>query len=112
MRNERKRQGSVDLQDGGNFVIKGKKPFNRGSHGIDAWQLEHFPFFDAIRNNKPYNELESAAHSTMTAIMGRMATYSGNIVKWDEALGSEHSLAPAKYDPWIEGGVYWEEVPE
>ena len=34
----------------------------------------------------------------MTAIMGRMATYSGKVVSWDEALQSELSLAPDRYD--------------
>jgi myo-inositol 2-dehydrogenase / D-chiro-inositol 1-dehydrogenase len=31
----------------------------------------------------------------MTAIMGRMATYSGNLVKWDDALNSQIDLFPA-----------------
>ena len=33
----------------------------------------------------------------MTAIMGRMATYSGQVVEWDEALNSSVSLMPGKY---------------
>ncbi len=32
-----------------------------------------------------FNEAETGAISTMTAIMGRMATYSGKVVSWDEA---------------------------
>jgi myo-inositol 2-dehydrogenase/D-chiro-inositol 1-dehydrogenase len=47
--------------------------------------------FHAIRNDEPYNEAEYGALSTMTAIMGRMATYSGKIVKWDEAFKSSIS---------------------
>jgi myo-inositol 2-dehydrogenase/D-chiro-inositol 1-dehydrogenase len=34
-----------------------------------------------------------AAKTTLTAIMGRMATYSGKLVNWDEAIASELSLA-------------------
>ncbi|MGI8967182.1 MAG: Gfo/Idh/MocA family protein, partial [Limisphaerales bacterium] len=49
----------------------------------DGWQLEHFPFFKAIRNNEEYNEGERGAYSTLTAITGRMATYSGKIIEWD-----------------------------
>lgn len=90
-------KGTVDMADGGNFIIKGPKPFHRNGHGIDAWQEEHYPFYDAVRNNKPYNELEYAAHSTMTAIMGRMATYSGKVITWDQALNSPVDLAPEKY---------------
>ena len=55
--------------------------------------------FEAIRSNKPYNEVENGAHSTMTAILGRMATYSGKIVEWDEAINSEISVMP-KHFAW------------
>lgn len=60
----------------------------------DGHQLEHFPLLEAIRNDKPYNELEQAAYSTMTAIMGRMAVYSGKQVEWDEAFNSKLQLMP------------------
>jgi myo-inositol 2-dehydrogenase / D-chiro-inositol 1-dehydrogenase len=89
--------GTADLEDGRNFDIKGKNSFHRTGHGINAWQEEHFPFWDAIRNDKPYNELEYGAHSTMTAIMGRMATYSGNIISWDQAINSKVELGPDNY---------------
>jgi predicted dehydrogenase len=39
------------------------------------------------------NETEYAAHSTLTAIMGRMATYSGKLVRWKDALNANMSLA-------------------
>ena len=58
----------------------------------NAYQAEHDALFDAIRNDKPYNEAEYGATSTMTAILGRMATYSGQIVKWDEAMQSTESM--------------------
>ncbi|MDQ3624079.1 MAG: dehydrogenase, partial [Verrucomicrobiota bacterium] len=47
-----------------------------------------------IRNDRPYHELEEAAMSTMTAIMGRMATYSGKLIEWDEAINSKAQLMP------------------
>ena len=53
--------------------------------------------FAAIRNDTPHNEAEYAAFSTMTAILGRMATYSGNEVLWKDALQSQVSLAPGSY---------------
>jgi predicted dehydrogenase len=58
----------------------------KSGYANNAYQAEHDALFDAIRNDKPYNEAEYAALSTMTAIMGRMATYSGKIVTWDEAF--------------------------
>ena len=68
-------------------------------------------FVDAILNDRPYNEAEYGATSTMTAIMGRLATYSGQVVHWDDAFGSEIVLttdaeswdAPAPINPLSDG---------
>jgi predicted dehydrogenase len=60
----------------------------------DHYQYEHDLLFDAIRNDKPYNETERCAKSCFTAIMGRMACESGNLINWQEALASEVQLAP------------------
>jgi myo-inositol 2-dehydrogenase/D-chiro-inositol 1-dehydrogenase len=66
--------------------------------GGDPYQVEHDVLFAAIRNDTPHNEVEYGAHSTMTAILGRMATYSGKIVTWDDAINSKLSLWPAELD--------------
>ena len=58
------------------------------------YQVEHDLLFDAIRNNKPYNETERCAKSCLTAIMGRMACESGRALTLDEALASNVELAP------------------
>jgi myo-inositol 2-dehydrogenase/D-chiro-inositol 1-dehydrogenase len=60
----------------------------------DAYQVEHDLLFDAIRNNKPYNETERCAKSCLTAIMGRMACESGKVVTLEEAMNSSVELAP------------------
>ena len=60
----------------------------------DHYQREHDLLFDAIRNDKPYNETARCAKSCLTAIMGRMACESGGLITWDEALASELQLAP------------------
>ncbi len=54
--------------------------------------------FEAIRNDKTFNEAETGALSTMTGIMGRMATYSGQQIEWDEAFNSQAQLVPANCD--------------
>ena len=64
----------------------------------DGWQLEHYPLLAAIRDDKPYNEAEYGAKSSLTAILGRMATYGGKPVEWDAAMSSQISLAPDKID--------------
>jgi predicted dehydrogenase len=60
----------------------------------DAYQHEHDLLFDAIRNNKPYNEAERSAYGAMTGILGRMAAESGNMITWEQALASNIELAP------------------
>lgn len=60
----------------------------------NAYQHEHDLLFDAIRNNKAYNETERCAKSCMTAIMGRMACECGKTVTWEDAMASELELAP------------------
>ncbi len=58
------------------------------------YQREHDLLFDAIRNDKPYNETQRCAKSCLTAIMGRMACESGQLITWDDALASNLQLAP------------------
>jgi predicted dehydrogenase len=65
---------------------------------VDAWHQEHHDLFAALRHGDIYNEGDYGAESTMTAILGRMATYSGKIVRWDEALSNGADLSPAAYD--------------
>ena len=60
----------------------------------DAYQREHNLLFEAIRNDKPYNEVERSARSCMTAILGRMAVESGKLITWEDALNSNAQLAP------------------
>ena len=60
----------------------------RGGH-----QQEHHDMFADLRNGLLPNETEYGAKSTMTAIFGRMATYSGQEIHWDDAINSKISLA-------------------
>jgi len=62
------------------------------------YQVEHDLLFDAIRNDKPYNETERCAKSCFTAVMGRMACESGKMITWDEAMASNRELAPGLED--------------
>ena len=62
--------------------------------GCDHYQREHDLLFDAIRQDKPYNETERCAKAAMTGILGRMAVESGKEITWDEAFNSNLELAP------------------
>ncbi|MCY3023722.1 MAG: gfo/Idh/MocA family oxidoreductase [Planctomycetota bacterium] len=62
--------------------------------GCDPYQVEHDLLFDAIRQDKPYNEAERCAKTVMVAIMGRMAAESGQMITFDQAIKSDLELAP------------------
>ncbi len=65
----------------------------------NAYQVEHDELFAAIAKGEyKYADAENAAKSTLTAIMGRMATYSGQMIEFDAALNSKISLMPEKLD--------------
>jgi predicted dehydrogenase len=59
-----------------------------------GYQVEHNLLFEAIREDKPYNETERCAYAAMTGILGRMAAESGEMITWEEALASDLELAP------------------
>lgn len=67
---------------------------HRDQNDPNPYQVEHDELFAAIENGIVINNLEYGANSTMTAIMGRMATYSGLELTWEEALNSEIKLVP------------------
>jgi myo-inositol 2-dehydrogenase/D-chiro-inositol 1-dehydrogenase len=93
-------KGSADLIAGRKlFVVKGTNAWRYDSkqEQKNPYQQEHDDLFDAIRNNKPYNEAEFAAIGTMTAILGRMCTYSGQQIEWEDAINSKIELLPKSF---------------
>ncbi len=75
-------------------AAKGRRNARR-SGDPDPYQVEHDTLQAAIRDNKPLNNAYYGAESTMTAVLGRMATYSGKEIKWEEALNSKVQHMPA-----------------
>ena len=74
--------------------IEGANPWEYSGPQNDMYQTEHNELFASIRNSKPINNGEWMANSTMLAIMGRMAAYTGKKITWDEAIKSNEVLAP------------------
>lgn len=60
----------------------------------NPYEVEHAALYDAIKNNKPLNNAYYGAHSSFTAALGRLATYSGKEVKWDDAVASDFQIVP------------------
>lgn len=64
----------------------------------DMYQIEHDEFFASIRSGNPINDGGRMASSTLLAIMGRMAAYSGQEISWEMALNSKERLVPENLD--------------
>ncbi|MBT4959320.1 MAG: Gfo/Idh/MocA family oxidoreductase [Flavobacteriaceae bacterium] len=67
------------------------------------YQIEHDELFKSIRSGGVINNAEYGAKTTLTAIMGRMATYTGKEITWEQALNSNHILVPDNLD--------WDSIP-
>ncbi len=86
-------KGFADISRGLIFDPKGKEIFKSKLEG-NGHQQEHIDLYADIRaGRKIPNEGDYGAMSTMTSILGRMATYSGQEIKWDTAINLEDRLA-------------------
>lgn len=78
----------------GNIIYQ----FDRSKEN-NPYQTEHDELFAAIAKGEyKFADAERGAKSTMTSILGRMATYSGQVIEWDKALNSGLDLHPKVYD--------------
>jgi myo-inositol 2-dehydrogenase / D-chiro-inositol 1-dehydrogenase len=67
-----------------NWKYSGEKP--------SMYELEHRALMQAIRSGSPINNGDYMCKSTLMAIMGREAAYSGQVIKWDDMLASDRRL--------------------
>jgi len=61
---------------------------------VNPWQAEWDVLLDAVRNNKPHNEVRRAAYSNLGAMMGRAAVHMGRVITWDEIMASKFQFFP------------------
>jgi len=80
------------------YTITGAQEWRMTQKDNLPYVQEHTDLIEAIRAGKPYNELKTVADSTLTAVLGRMAAYTGQAVTWEQALNSAESLMPAKLE--------------
>jgi predicted dehydrogenase len=70
----------------------------------NPYQTEHDELFEVIEKGEyKFADAENGAKSTMTSILGRMATYSGQVIEWDKALNSGIDMIPKQ--------LTWDAVP-
>jgi predicted dehydrogenase len=80
------------------LTISAGGEWSYGKSTNDMLQTEHDELFASIRNGRPVNNGEYMAKSTLLAIMGRFATYTGQTVTWDQAFNSQEDLTPPHYE--------------
>src|SRR5207248_7589828 len=83
--------------DVGGYRINGKAIVTRQQDRAAAnpYVQEHTDLIACIRDGKPVNELKQVAESTLTAIMGRTAAYTGKQVTWKQMMESNLDTFPA-----------------
>jgi myo-inositol 2-dehydrogenase/D-chiro-inositol 1-dehydrogenase len=89
-------KGTAELHDGRNYLkMAGGKVWRPTDVKADnGYVNEHRDLINAILNDTPLNEAKQVADSTLTAIMGREAAYSGSEVEWDTILNSKFTYGP------------------
>lgn len=83
-------KAAVMPSEGENWRYKGEKP--------NMYQTEHDELFASIRSGEWINNGEWMINSTMLAVMGREACYTGKTITYDQMLNSEKSYAPPSWD--------------
>jgi hypothetical protein len=77
--------------------IEGENPWRYDGPKSNMYVAEHEALLKSIRNGRPINNGRYMAHSTLLAIMGRMATYTGRVITWEQAMKSQEDLSPSAY---------------
>ncbi|MFP4093309.1 MAG: Gfo/Idh/MocA family oxidoreductase [Cyclobacteriaceae bacterium] len=77
--------------------IEGGEKWRYRGQANDMYQTEHDELFAGIRSGNIINDGDYMSQSTMLAIMGRMAAYTGKKISWDEAMNSQEKLGPDTY---------------
>jgi predicted dehydrogenase len=81
------------MYKGQNFT-KANELWRWGKPEPDPYQLEWDHLIDAIRNNKPYNEVKRGTEASLVTAMGRVAAHTGRVITWDDMLHHEQELGP------------------
>jgi myo-inositol 2-dehydrogenase / D-chiro-inositol 1-dehydrogenase len=92
-------KGICEIGEAQEARINGPNPWHHpvqiGRTRINPYNVEHEVLLESIRSGNPIDESQYGAESTMTSILGRLATHTGQTVTWDQALNSKVGLIPA-----------------
>ncbi|HOY57688.1 MAG TPA: Gfo/Idh/MocA family oxidoreductase [Verrucomicrobiota bacterium] len=60
----------------------------------DPYQNEWNDLINAIRNDKPYNEVKHGVEASAVTSMGRMAAHTGQEITYEDFINGDHEMAP------------------
>jgi hypothetical protein len=81
----------------GRYIIEGETNWDSGRQRTNSEINTFKEMFAGMQAGKPINDSVAMARSTMLAILGRMATHSGQRITWEQAFSSKNVLAPKRY---------------
>lgn len=90
-------KGTAYFSSRGSYILTDKRERFAGE-GDSMYQVEHDELFASVRKNDVLNNGDYMAKSSLLAILGRMATYTGQKVTWEQAMNSAEDLTPSSYD--------------
>jgi predicted dehydrogenase len=90
-------QGTAEVMRHRIFNLQRAETWRFQGDAGNMYQQEHNELFAGIRNARPLNNGGYMVKSTLMAIMGRMATYTGRQITWQQAWNSREDLTPARY---------------
>ena len=89
-------KGSSHTSESGPYRIDGASAYSweRDERFVSPMVQEHADLVNSIRAGKPINDLKRISESVLTAIMGREAAYTGQIIEYEAALAAQQDLSP------------------
>jgi predicted dehydrogenase len=80
--------------------LKGKQSWRYRDHPgrVEMYQQEHNELFASIRSGQPINDGDWMAQSTLMALMGRTAAYTGQEITWEQISNAQEKLVPDNLD--------------
>jgi predicted dehydrogenase len=90
-------KGSIEIGKGEITDLEGNSQYKypkKWGEDANPYQVEHDKLFASIRSGGVISDTENGAKSTLSAILGRMATYTGKKITFEEALNSQLHLMP------------------
>lgn len=106
-------KGNANIKDNSAYItdVKGQELWRFEGKSPNMYQQEHNEFFASIRSGKHINDGDRMINSTAIALMGRTAGYSGQELKWEDAMQIEEKLVPDFTNGW-DSPVEFRDVPK